>query len=1554
MESNNMRVTKRNGDLEEIAFDKILIRIKKLGQEANININYQQLVMKVIDQLFDTIPTTKIDELAAEQCASLSTLHPDYATLAGRIIVSNHQKNTDSDFSNVMMELYNFVDIHGNHNPLVSLQLFSFVNKYSKQLNEMIVHDRDFYIDYFGFKTLERAYLFKKGNSIIERPQYMWMRVAIGIHGDICNENSLALVKETYDLMSQKYFTHATPTLFNAGTSRSQMSSCYLIAMEDDSIEGIFNTLKDCAHISKWAGGIGLHIHNIRAKGTHIHGTNGTSNGLIPMLRVFNNTARYVDQCVHPETIIYTTNGPLQIQNCSFGETKIFNLTGNCETIENVLEHPYEGEIYNIETMHCIDNLKITPEHPIFVLRNQTKGINYNVIKNRIEKNLINFEWIEAKELDLNDMIIYSIPQCSDDITNISTDDCFMYGIILGDGSMSNEDQNGYISLHTYNKKHLLDFAINYFENKCVQYRIETNENTTRIRWNKNINMPFRYNDIYDVNKEKRVLSKWLNLPIEKSKYVLKGLLETDGCNNTELVFDNTSRNLIESVRFICLKMGILTSGYIRDRVGESHQTKNGIITNKKISYCLRIPKTEDICKLMNINYNDKQFYKFLKYKNYLLTRIKDIKKEEYNGTLYDLQMKNEHNYMLHNGIVHNGGGKRNGSFAIYLEPWHADIFDFLELRKNHGDEELKARDLFYALWISDLFMERVKEKNGKWSLFCPHECPGLSDVYGDDFVKLYEKYEQEGKAKKTIVARDLWFAILDAQMETGTPYILYKDACNKKSNQKNIGTIKSSNLCVAPETLILTDKGHLEISSLVGQNINVWNGEEWSLVNIMKTGEDQELIDVYLDDGSKLACTPYHKFYIQNNYSNNSIEKVEAKDLKPNDRIIKCEYPIIDGTENMPYAYTHGFFCGDGTYGNKTDEPERSCNFKALPNHYFCKRHLAYETEKYLFDKDDVFEDNIIKCQAMSYEKKPLIYLYGDKKKLIDFIDKRSYTLSESSNRINVNLPLDLNEKFDVPSNFCSIKDKLDWFAGYCDADGSICKNGENEQLQVSSINKEFLHDVKLLLQTCGINPKIKLSSDRKQSYLPDGKGGYKYFDVQPIYRLLITSCDLYNLYNLGFNPKRLIISGNKPARDSRQFIKILKVENNNRIDDTYCFSEPKRNMGIFNGIITGQCTEIIQYSDDKETAVCNLASIALPAFVNQQTKQFDYDKLHEITKVVTNNLNKVIDINFYPTEKTKRSNFRHRPIGIGVQGLADAFILMDIPFHSEEAKLLNKNIFETIYHAALEKSNEMALQRTNIIKELFEKNISSVLEYIQLEEYDSFSLREQKNNQKLFGAYTSFEGSPASKGILQFDMWSIEPSNRYNWPKLKQSIIDNGLRNSLLIAPMPTASTSQILGYNECFEPLTSNIYSRRTLAGEFVVVNKYLMKELINLGLWNEQIKNNIIANQGSVQQLSNIPEHIRNKYKIVWEIPMKHLIDMAADRGAFICQSQSLNLWMEDPVYNKLTSMHFYAWDKGLKTGIYYLRRKAKHQAQQFTIEPENKVEKKEEICEMCSA
>uniref|UniRef100_A0A6C0AQS5 ribonucleoside-diphosphate reductase n=1 Tax=viral metagenome TaxID=1070528 RepID=A0A6C0AQS5_9ZZZZ len=817
-----MRVTKRNGELQDIAFDKILERVKKLGQEANIQINFSSLVMKVIDQLYDTIPTGKIDELAAEQCASMSTNHPDYATFAGRISVSNHQKNTDPLFTNVITKLYEFTNSRRENKSLISQKLFEFTQHYANEINSMIDHNRDYLVDYFGFKTLERAYLFRINNIIVERPQHMWMRVSIGIHGDLTNpEESFRLVKETYDLMSQKFFTHATPTLFNAGTPRPQLSSCYLIAMEDDSIDGIYNTLGDCAQISKYSGGIGLHIHNVRAKGSHIQGTNGKTDGLVPMLRVFNSTARYVNQ-----------------------------------------------------------------------------------------------------------------------------------------------------------------------------------------------------------------------------------------------------------------------------------------------------------------------------------------------------------------------SGKRNGSFAVYLEPWHPDIEDFLELRKNHGDEELKARDLFYAVWISDLFMERVKE-NKQWSLFCPNECSGLDDVYGDKFKTLYQKYEGDGLARKVVNARDLWFKILDAQMETGTPYILFKDACNQKSNQQNIGTIKSSNLC-----------------------------------------------------------------------------------------------------------------------------------------------------------------------------------------------------------------------------------------------------------------------------------------------------------------------------------------------------------------------------------------TEILEYSDENETAVCNLASIALPAFVDHVTKQFDYNKLHEVAKVVTNNLNRVIDINFYPTEKTKTSNFRHRPIGIGVQGLADTFILMDLPFYSEEAKEVNKFIFETIYHGALEKSNEISIQRAKVIQELLKGDRFKLLEFVNKFDYTLLpSSKNTNQNENLLGAYSSFVGSPASKGILQFDMWNVEPSDRYDWTTLKQSIIQNGIRNSLLIAPMPTASTSQILGYNECFEPFTSNLYSRRTLAGEFVVVNKYLMRELIDLGLWNEQIKNNIIANKGSVQQLTVLSDHIRNKYKIVWEMPMKHLIDMSADRGAFICQSQSLNLWLEDPTYNSLTSMHFYSWKKGLKTGIYYLRRKAKHQAQQFTIEPElkeNEDNKENEICDMCSA
>ena len=1199
-------VTKRNGKTENISFDKILKRLKALGKNE-LSVNYTSLVQKIIDRLYNKISTILIDELTAQQCASLATTHPDYGILASRILISNHHKNTNHDMYKVSKKLYDFKDVHGVHHPIISKEQFNIVKNYKQKIQSMIDYKRDYFIDYFGFKTLERAYLLRINKIIVERPQQMWMRVAIGIHKD-----NMEKVEETYNYMSKKYFTHATPTLFNAGTPRPQLSSCYLIAMEKDSIQGIYNTLTDCAKISKWAGGIGMHIHNIRASGSHIRGTNGTSNGIVPMLRVFNNTARYVDQCVLPETYIYTTEGPIQIQHCVAGDTQIFTTDGY-ETINNVLEHSYSGDILHINSVHSFKPLTITPEHPVYCLKNQEKGLNYSLIKNRIDRQLIKPEWIEAGDLTTKDMLIFTKPKYEKDNTSLSQDDCYMYGLLLGDGCMNNSSTTCYISLHSTNKQDNLTFVKDYLTEKYIPYFIDTEHNTSRIRWNKSIELPFRYATLYDENKEKFIHSSWLNLPVEKIKYIVKGLIDSDGCITKEIVFDTTSLKLVESLRYLLLRMGIPTGGYIRDRIGEKHVTTYGdIIENKKISYCLRIPKTKEIGELFSIEKG--QFHKFFEYDNLIYTRISDIEKGTYEGTLYDLQLTKTHNYLIHNGVIHNGGGKRSGSFAIYLEPWHGDIESFLEMKKNHGDEEMRARDLFYALWIPDLFMKRVSQ-NANWTLMCPDKCPGLSDVYGEEFNQLYEKYETEGKGNKTVKARDLWFKILDSQIETGTPYMLYKDACNKKSNQKNLGTIKSSNLC----------------------------------------------------------------------------------------------------TEIIEYS----------------DENETAvCNLASIALSKFIK-----ETKS-------------------PFTKKITVYTKNDCK----WCDLLKYLLKK--------------------------------------------KNIEYTQIMIE----------------------------------PDGFEDYKkQFNVETLPLLL--------------------------------------------------------------------------HGEEKIGGYTNT--------LNLLRNSFDYDLLHKVTKIVTYNLNNVIDINYYPTNKTDNSNKKHRPIGIGIQGLADAFAKMDIPFHSDLAKQINKNIFETMYHGALESSMEIS-----------------------------------KNE----GSYSSFQGSPASQGILQFDMWNVTPSNRYDWDGLKLNIKEHGLRNSLLLAPMPTASTSQILGNNECFEPFTSNIYVRRTIAGEFVCINKFLLKELIDLGLWTDDIKNGIIKQGGSVQNIKGIPKGLQEKYKIVWEIPMKHLLEMSADRGAFICQSQSTNLWMKEPTYKKLTAMHMFAWKKGLKTGIYYLRTKAKAAPQQFTIEPDKmstNVDEEEE-CLMCGS
>ena len=1242
-----MRVIKRNGELEDLSFDKILNRIRKLGQEAGIQINYQSLIMKVIDQLYDKISTTKIDELAAEQCAVMSTNHLDYATLAGRIVVSNHHRSTNGSFSKVMKQLYEFKDAHGTNCPMISKEFYQLVCSKGKELDAICKYERDYLIDYFGFKTLERSYLMKIQRTTVERPQHMWLRVSLAIHG-----SDIDAVKETYEAMSQKYFTHATPTLFNAGTPRPQLSSCFLLSMESDSIDGIYNTLKDCANISKWAGGIGLHIHNIRAHGSHIRGTNGSSNGIVPMLKVFNNTAKYVDQCITPDTLILTDSGYKPI----------------CEI--------REGDI------------------------------------------VCNRDVPELKEFSKTEFYQNNDTSSPDIVRGLS-----------GDGLPSKDNQD------------VNDDKIPISTNMFI--RGEKQDKKSRVH-----------------------------------KVIKHDVIDADICviyTNVSNVLNITPHHPVFAVRF-----------------------ENILNPNAKGEWIEAGDLLEGDRLLFGINNQIKQF-------------ITKIERTKYTGVLYDLEIDSASNpnYLTKTTLVHNGGGKRNGSFAIYLEPWHADVEMFLQMRKNHGDEELKARDLFYALWIPDLFMQRVKD-GGKWTLMCPDECPGLADCYGDEFVELYTKYELEGRGRKTMIARDLWFQVLDAQMETGTPYILYKDACNKKSNQKNLGVIKSSNLCVAPETFILTDQGHVAIKDVCGQIVSVWNGQKWSNVLIEKTGTNQELIEVKTSNGFNLHCTKYHKFYVVENTptKGNHVLVKEAQELEVGDKLMRCQFPVIKGN------------------------------------------HL-----------DSVFK----------------------------------------------------------------------WLSDLCDS----CKHTriENGYLTIEDRNhQDKFEDAKYLFQTCGVNPKLETLEDGTQ-------------------RIILSQNGLITLEFYGFRCKNVdVVSGCVYNAMEGPLVEwdvvITEIVDNERRDDTYCFNEPLRHMGVFNGILTGQCTEIVEYSSPDETAVCNLASIGLPMFVNickgnenekvannsndlrldlsnskndTEIKTFDFERLHEITKMVTRNLNKVIDINFYPTDKTRRSNMRHRPIGIGVQGLADVFIQMDMPFYSEQAKQLNRDIFETIYHAAIEQTIELA---------------------------------------KVEGHYDTFPGSPGSKGELQFDMWNVIPSSRYNWGNIRQELQKYGMRNSLLVAPMPTASTSQILGFNECIEPITSNIYSRRTLAGEFILANKYLMNDLIKLDLWNEKIKNNIIANNGSVQHIDVIPKEIRDKYKTVWEISMRDLIDMAADRGAYICQSQSLNLWLEDPNYNTLTSMHFYSWKKGLKTGIYYLRRRAKHQAQQFTIEPEKQggttVEDEHDICEYCSA
>ena len=1442
----SMQVVKRNGQTEAVSFDKVLNRIHIASN--GLDVNPTLIAQRTLMRIYDGVKTSELDELAAQLSISLMTTNPDYGTLAARLAISNHHRNTSDRFTDVVHELaHQTTEKTGEAVCNVSQELIDLCEKHGDAINQRIDYQRDYLFDYFGFKTLEKLqYLLRdtKGKTL-ERPQHLIMRVSLALWGSVDLEQAF----QTYELLSQKYFIHATPTNFNAGTPRQQLSSCFLLAMKGDSITGIYDTLKDCALISKYAGGIGLHIHNIRAKGSLIRGTNGTSNGIVPMLRNFNDTARYVDQCFTPDTLVYTENGPKLIEDVSISD-KILTSDGTYHKVKMPVRHEYNGKMLEIQIKNAIYPIRVTPEHQILALQHQAKGLNFDVIRNRLEKSIAKAEFVDANELNKGDFVVFPIPTHTHDIEEITEEDCRFYGIMLGDGHISYAASG--VTLNETNKINIVEFVKQYLSDRGVKYNIYKDDITVDIKWS-TASPRFKWtrSQLYDANDQKKWDTPMLHLPLNKLQQIIRGIIETDGCiTEKEISIELSSLGLIESIRYALLRMGALSSGYTRNRVGNVSSYKN--ITTRLPTNVIRVPRIKEIMDMFP-NAPDGEFFSYLKHGDYIYSRIQDMTEVQYNGVVHDFEIDGPHDYTVaHLGIAHNGGGKRNGSFAMYLEPWHADVEDFLRLKLNTGSEEERCRDLFYGLWIPDLFMERV-EKNEPWTLFCPSEAPGLADVYGEEFKTLYERYEAEGRGRKQIDAQKLWFKVLDSQIETGTPYLLYKDAANQKSNQKNLGTIKSSNLCVAPETYVLTDKGQIPIVELAGKQVNIWNGDKWSSTTVMKTGEQQKLITVYLSNGAQITCTPYHKFIVNNDkWSRQSINKglrMEAKELKPDMKLVKWDAPVLEGSTEFDFKepYTHGFFCGDGN------------EFKN--------------------------------------ENKRII-LCGEKKKLIPYLKLNTIGNEQKNETIQAMIPKDLNKKFDVPLR-ASIRCRLLWLAGLLDADAGVHHSNRNtDVIDLCGIEKDFLNNVRLLLLSLGVQSKVIVSKNARIEKFPGGKE----YNCKALYHIPIGAESIYQLIQLGMVCNRLIFRCPEPKVKCQQYVKVVSIEDNGRIDDTYCFNESENHAGVFNGVLTGNCTEIIEYSSPDETSVCNLASIALPSYINDRT--FDFDKLREVVETATVNLNRVIDINYYPTPETKKSNMRHRPIGLGIQGLADVFALLRLPWESEKAAELNQRIFEHIYYAAVNASAEVA---------------------------------------KKDGPYSTYEGSPMSKGLFQYDLWNVVPltetDGSLNWAALKEKVKQYGVRNSLLVAPMPTASTSQILGFNECMEPFTSNIYTRRTLAGEFIIVNKYLLNDLKKLDLWNEMMKQQIIAQNGSIQGIDQIPESIQKLYKTSWELKQKVLIDMAARRGAFICQSQSMNLFVAEPNYAKLTSMHFYAWKQGLKTGIYYLRTRAPVMAQKFTIDPE---------------
>lgn len=918
--------------------------------------------------------------------------------------------------------------------------------------------------------------------------------------------------------------------------------------------------------------------------------------------------------------------------------------------------------------------------------------------------------------------------------------------------------------------------------------------------------------------------------------------------------------------------------------------------------------------------------------------------------------------------VAFNQGGCRQGSGAAYMSIDHPDIEQFIECRNHHKKAEDITPDLFLAIAMRDLFMKRVVN-NEDWSLFDPDECPGLLNSHSQEYEQLYLKYEKAGKARKTINARKLLEHIAKCRLESGLPYIWNQDMSNRKSNQKNLGVIRSSNLCVTPDTLVLTDKGHIPIQELYEYQrrnidnlndfnepkVNVWNGVEFSEVEVKKTGENQEIMRISFSDGMELKCTPYHKFYIQTKKNRNkkidpikhcSVDTVEAKELKEGMKLIKCNYPVIEYKEELRHAYTQGIFCGDGHYENYRKEKEK-CTYKALPNKAYCKRHIGYQLENEVNEK----------CQG-TIGNQPVVLLYGEKIKLLKYLSYINKT-KQRSDHLYVPLTIQLKDKFLVPLDY-SIKSKMDWLSGLVDTDGQV-KDGIG--LIITSIHKKFLINIKYMLQLCGVNAKISKVHDELTRQYPDGKTK----TAKELWAIDIDSESVQKLLTLGFAPKRLQLQECKSKGDASKFVQITKIEKLEEKSDTYCFNEEKRHVGIFNGVISMNCNEIVEYSSSSEYACCTLASLCLPKYV--KSGEFNFKKLAEVARLVFRNLNRIIDINDYPCPETKISNLRHRPLGLGVQGLADLYHVFKLAYDSKEARELNKKIFETIYYATMTESCELAREKYFEYKKQIKDNgfADIIIGY-------KFGRKNNKpivlnviekctsldNLKTTIGAYSSFEGSPISQGKFQFDLVDeeleylikqnpefakynekVKLSGLWDWETLRTKIKKFGVRNSLCVALMPTASTAQIMGNSEAFEPITSNIYRRDVLAGQFTCVNKYLINELIKLGIWNTDLEKNIIANNGSIQYIDGLPADMKERYKTVWELSQRAIIDQVADRAPFVDQSQSMNLYLSKKKKNiaSVTSMDRYTWFKRLKTACYYLRTQDINDPQKFSIVPD---------------